>query len=156
MSQHTTDVSDYTNGTPPEQRGSVIIDTPEGIAFAQLLSFRGRLKLEVHNGMTSRINTLQAYNNVYGTNFKTRKKALRDCNRRIEEAEQEAAKNVAGAKTHERADAEYRAKLENMSVAQLREVCRQAEIKGYSKLKKADLVDMLMENVHREIEERLG
>lgn len=66
----------------------IVIDTPEGIAFAQLLSFRGRLHIEINTGMRSRVNTLRAYNQRFGTSFKRRPAALADCEARIEAAKE--------------------------------------------------------------------
>jgi hypothetical protein len=54
--------------------GAMVI-TGDGIQFAQLLAIRGRLKMEIA-GMTSRVNTLQAVNRMFGQNFRTRKQAL--------------------------------------------------------------------------------
>jgi hypothetical protein len=54
---------------------TTIADTPDAIAFAQALVFRARLKMEVA-GMTSRVNTLQAMNRIYGLKCRTRKDAL--------------------------------------------------------------------------------
>lgn len=65
---------------------ATVIDTPEGIAFFQLLAFRGRFQLEVNHGMTSRRSTLAAYNDQQGTNFRTKAAALADVCERIHKA----------------------------------------------------------------------
>jgi hypothetical protein len=66
---------------------TIIIDTPDGMAFFRLLQFEGRLKIETSTKMTFRgIPTLKAYNEVYGTKFGRKSAALEDCQRRILEA----------------------------------------------------------------------
>jgi hypothetical protein len=56
---------------------TVAIDTPEGIAWYQMQVFKHRLVMEM-KGYRSSINTLQAYNAKFGTEFKTRKAAHAD------------------------------------------------------------------------------
>jgi hypothetical protein len=67
----------------------VIIDTPEGLAFFQLLQFEGRLKIETQTGLTFRQPTLKIYNQVFGTKFTRKKAALADVQERIRKAKDE-------------------------------------------------------------------
>lgn len=128
--------------------GSVVVDTPAGIAFAGLLSLRGRLRIELNTGMRhSGGSTLKAYNNAMGTNFKTKKKALKDCNARIEEAQHEAKVRANAA--------QVRGKLEKMTLPQIKEVCKQAGLTGYSRMKKSELIDELHARAEAEIDESL-
>lgn len=77
--------------------GPIVIDTPEGIDFFRLLQFQMRLRLETGtrpDGTTggfkfgSRIPTLKYYNAQFGTSFKSKVKALADCDARIEAAKE--------------------------------------------------------------------
>lgn len=66
---------------------TTVVDTPEGIAFFQLLSIKGRLKLEIDSGIkfSCGVSTLAAVNRLYGQNFKTKKKALAYVEEQIKE-----------------------------------------------------------------------
>jgi hypothetical protein len=66
---------------------STVVDTPEGIAFVQMLAIRGRLQLEDY-GMRSKLPTLKRANQIYGTNYRTRKQMIEYLNTKIEEAKE--------------------------------------------------------------------
>ena len=53
-----------------------MVTTKDGIAFFQLLSIRGRLKIEVETGLKSRVSTLAAAKALYGVFSNTKKGAL--------------------------------------------------------------------------------
>lgn len=55
---------------------STVINTPDGIAYFQLLSIRGRLKIEVETGLGSRVSSLKAAKQLYGIRKNTKKGAL--------------------------------------------------------------------------------
>jgi len=55
---------------------SVMVDRPDGIAFFQLLSIRGRLQIEVNTGLRSRVSALKAAKQLYGVFSNTKKGAL--------------------------------------------------------------------------------
>lgn len=57
---------------------TIIIDTPEGIAFFQLLAVEGVLKLDVNHGMKSRVNGRLWVNARFGTDFKASAKGKRE------------------------------------------------------------------------------
>lgn len=57
---------------------TIIIDTPEGIQFFQLLAVEGVLKLDVNHGMKSRVNGRQWVNHKFGTDFKASAKGKRE------------------------------------------------------------------------------
>lgn len=53
------------------------IDTPEGIDMLRVITMRQALKFEVETGMKmTRIPVLPAVNERFGTDFRTKKKAL--------------------------------------------------------------------------------
>lgn len=52
---------------------AVVIDTPDGIEFARLLSMIGRLKIETGTGLKSRTSTLAACQRLYGLHDVRRK-----------------------------------------------------------------------------------
>jgi hypothetical protein len=57
------------------QEESIVIDTPEGIAYFRLLAIKHGLSIEINTGMKmSRGSLLTVINNQFGTSFK--KKAL--------------------------------------------------------------------------------
>ncbi len=69
---------------------ATIADTPEGITYFQLLTFKGSLSIEVSTGMThSRGSVLAAYNRQMGTSFRTKVKALEDVTVRLRQAKVE-------------------------------------------------------------------
>ena len=113
-----------------------MIDTPEGIDFARLLTYRGRFRIELNTGMQSKVSTLAAYNQEFGTNFKTKRKAFKDCKRRVAEAEQR--RNDPSPEVL--APEEKSAALEGMTVKELRNMAKTLGMTGYSSLKKADLI----------------
>jgi hypothetical protein len=54
-----------------------VIDTPEGIDMLRVITMRSALKFEVETGMKmTRISALAATNERFGTDFRTKKKAL--------------------------------------------------------------------------------
>lgn len=53
-----------------------VINTPDGIAYFQLLSIRGRLKIEVETGLRSSVSSLAAAKRLYGIHKNTKKGAL--------------------------------------------------------------------------------
>jgi hypothetical protein len=129
----------------PDGDGVVVLDKPEQISMAQLLVFKYRFGLELR-GFRSRVNTLQAYNGVFDTSFKTRKRALRDCNARIVDAEI----ILEGLREEESDRAqfeEYKAKVLSMTVPQLKEVMKRFGAVGYSKMNKTDLQEAVLMNL---------
>lgn len=72
---------------------SIIVDTPEGIRFFQLLSIRGRLQIEVDTGMnfSNRMSTLKAAKQLFGVKSNTKKGALKEINALIESIQKERA-----------------------------------------------------------------
>jgi hypothetical protein len=58
-----------------QTNGATVI-TGDGIAYFQLLSIRGRLKLEIAGIRFKGPNTLKSVNAIFGQNFKTKKAAL--------------------------------------------------------------------------------
>lgn len=80
-----------------ETHGDVMMNTPEGIAFFQLLSMRGRLKIEIRTGMKAShgVSTLAACQRMGLTNKRTKRGALADLEAiiaQIQESRQEEAK----------------------------------------------------------------
>jgi hypothetical protein len=65
-----------------------VVDTPEGIAYFQMLSIRGRLQLEI-KGLRFRVSTLKAANRIYGTNFRRRQQMLDYLNKEIDRIQRE-------------------------------------------------------------------
>lgn len=55
-----------------------VIDTPEGIAFAQLLALRSALNLEINTGMkmSRGISPLKVAKHLFETNFRNKQAAL--------------------------------------------------------------------------------
>ena len=69
----------------------IVIDTPEGIAMVRVLTARAALRLEVNTGMkSSRFPILPIVNDICGTNFRNKRKALDHMNAML--AEFDAAK----------------------------------------------------------------
>lgn len=56
--------------------GAIVIDTPSGIDHVQNLAMTGRLKIEIETGLKFRLSTLAAVNRKFGTNFRTKRRAL--------------------------------------------------------------------------------
>lgn len=81
-----------------KENGTIVLDTPEEIAFAQLVVLRGRLRLEL-KGLTSRVNTFQVLKNLglVDANLKGTKKnkqlAVDKLTELIEKAKQERAQS---------------------------------------------------------------
>lgn len=49
---------------------TTVIDTPDGIAFVQLLSFIGRLKIELTTGLKGSVSLLKAAKAIYGLDYR--------------------------------------------------------------------------------------
>lgn len=65
---------------------TIVIDTPEGIAFFRLLQLRGALRIEVELGLRmGRGSLLAAVNREYGTNFRRKADALAFLDEVVEE-----------------------------------------------------------------------
>jgi hypothetical protein len=67
---------------------STVISTPEGIAYFQLLSIKGRLSIEINTGLKFRTSTLAAVNRMFGQSFRTKRQALRYIEDKINEMEE--------------------------------------------------------------------
>lgn len=76
------------NGPTVTEHGTVICDTPESIQLFQLLSIKGRLKLEL-TGIKFHLNTVTAVNRIFKQPFPAgkngRRKALEFIQERIDE-----------------------------------------------------------------------
>jgi hypothetical protein len=75
--------------------GGFILDKPDEIRFFQLLSIRGRLKIEVDTGMSSRFSSLQAAKRLYGVRSNTKRGALKELDALVEsiQKQREAERN---------------------------------------------------------------
>lgn len=61
---------------------TIVIDTPEGIAFVQLLAVRSGLRMEIATGMkmSRGVSMLKVANRICGTNFRRKEAALEHLN----------------------------------------------------------------------------
>jgi hypothetical protein len=63
---------------------SIMIDTPAGIKFFQLLSIRGRLQIETETGLRSRVSSLAAAKHHFGCVSNTKLGALEELDAMVE------------------------------------------------------------------------
>lgn len=85
--QRTCGSQQWNSGTTYSEwvRIMTLVDTPEGIAYFQMLSIRGRLHLE-QAGLRFRLPTLKNANRIYGTNYRTRQQMIDFLDTKINEA----------------------------------------------------------------------